>query len=143
MNKAADLIDERKFDIAVAITYEVGKNRLEALAECWEAIDAIKFYSKIMEKNNGYTEKMTEGGPGEDCTVVSKPFGVWPVISPFNFPFMLANGMALGALITGNTVILKPTSEAPLAGLMLYKVFKDAGVSRGSNQLRHGSRTKL
>lgn len=131
MNRAADLIDERKFTIAVAITYEVGKNRLEALAECWEAIDAIKFYSKMMEKNNGYIEKMEEGGPGEDCTVVSKPFGVWPVISPFNFPFMLANGMALGALLTGNTVILKPTSEAPLTGLMLYKVFRDAGVPPG------------
>ena len=132
MNKAADLIDERKFDIAVAITYEVGKNRLEALAECWEAIDAIKFYSKIMEKNNGYIEKMEAGGPGEHCTVFSKPFGVWPVISPFNFPFMLANGMALGALLTGNTVILKPTSEAPLTGLMLYNVFKDAGVPAGA-----------
>jgi 1-pyrroline-5-carboxylate dehydrogenase len=110
----------------------VGKNRLEALAECWEAIDAIKFYSKIMEKNNGYVEKMDQGGPDEDCTVVSKPFGVWPVISPFNFPFMLANGMALGVLITGNTVILKPTSEAPLSGLMLYKVFRDAGVPAGA-----------
>ena len=132
MNKAADLIDERKFDIAVAITYEVGKNRLEALAECWEAIDAIKFYSKIMGKNNGYVENMESGGPGEHCMVLSKPFGVWPVISPFNFPFMLANGMALGALLTGNTVILKPTSEAPLTGLMLYKVFKDAGIPAGA-----------
>ena len=47
-----------------------------------------------------------------------KPYGVWPVISPFNFPFMLANGMASGALITGNTVILKPTSASPLTGLM-------------------------
>jgi len=132
MNRAADLIDERKFDIAVAITYEVGKNRLEALAECWEAIDAIKFYSRIIEKNNGYAEKMESGGPGEQCTVVSKPFGVWPVISPFNFPFMLANGMALGALLTGNTIILKPTSEAPLTGLMLYRVFKDAGIPAGA-----------
>ena len=132
MNKAADLIDERKFDIAVAITYEVGKNRVEALAECWEAIDAIKFYSKNMEKKEGYVEKMVGGGPGEDCTIVSKPFGVWPVISPLNFPFMLANGMALGALITGNTVILKPTSDAPLTGLMLYHVFKEAGVAAGA-----------
>ncbi len=132
MNKAANLIDERKFDIAVAITYEVGKNRVEALAECWEAIDAIKFYSKNMEDKKGYIEKMDGGGPGEDCTVVSKPFGVWPVISPFNFPFMLANGMALGALLTGNTVILKPTIEAPLTGLMLYNVFKDAGVPAGA-----------
>ena len=132
LNKAADLIDDRKFDIAVAITYEVGKNRLEALAECWEAIDAIKFYSKIIEEKSGYVQKMEDGGPGEDCKVVSKPFGVWPIISPFNFPFMLANGMALGALLTGNTVILKPTSEAPLTGLMLYNVFKDAGVPEGA-----------
>ena len=132
MKKAADLIDERKFDIAAVITYEVGKNRLEALAECWEAIDVIKFYSKIMAQNNGYIKKMDSGGPGEDCKVFSKPFGVWPVISPFNFPFMLANGMALGALITGNTVILKPTCEAPLTGLMLYHVFKDAGIPAGA-----------
>ncbi len=132
MNKAADLIDERKFDIAAAVTYEVGKNRLEALAECWEAMDAIRFYSNLIEKNDGYVEKMDAGGPGEDCTVVSKPLGVWPVISPFNFPFMLANGMALGALLTGNTIILKPTSEAPLTGLMLYQVFNDAGVPEGA-----------
>ena len=132
LDRAADLIDERKFDIAAAVTYEVGKNRLEALAECWEAIDAIKFYSKIMGKNNGYAEKMDQGGPGEHCMVLTKPFGVWPVISPFNFPFMLANGMALGALLTGNTVILKPTSEAPLTVLMLYKVFRDAGVPVGA-----------
>ena len=132
MNQAAELIDQRKFDIAVAITYEVGKNRLEALAECWESIDAIKFYVKMMVNNNGYIEKMDAGGPGEDCTVVSKPFGVWLVISPFNFPFMLVNGMALGALITGNTVVLKPTSEAPLTGMMLYKVFRDAGVPSGA-----------
>jgi 1-pyrroline-5-carboxylate dehydrogenase len=72
------------------------------------------------------------GGPGEACKVVSKPFGVWPVISPFNFPFMLANGMAIGALLAGNTIILKPTSEAPLTGLMLYNVFKDAGVPKGA-----------
>ena len=132
LNRVADLIDERKFDIAAAITFEVGKNRLEALAECWESIDAIRFYTKLAEDNNGYVEKMGSGNPGEHCIVVSKPFGVWSVISPFNFPFMLANGMALGVLLTGNTVILKPTSEAPLTGLMLYKVFKDAGVPAGA-----------
>ncbi len=132
MEKAAKLVDERKFEIAVAITYEVGKNRLEALAEAWEAIDAINYYAKIMRDQSGYSTKMSPGGPGEKTLVVSKPFGVWPVISPFNFPFMLANGMALGALVTGNSVILKPTSEAPLTGLMLYEVFRDAGVPPGA-----------
>ncbi len=132
MEKAAKLIDKRKFEIAVAITYEVGKNRLEALAEAWEAIDAIDYYVRIMRDQDGYSTKMGSGGPGEKTLVVSKPFGVWPVISPFNFPFMLANGMALGALMTGNSVVLKPTSEAPLTGLMLYEVFRDAGVPAGA-----------
>ncbi|MDA4124387.1 MAG: aldehyde dehydrogenase family protein [Thaumarchaeota archaeon] len=132
MERFAKLVDERKFDLAVAITYEVGKNRLEALAEAWEAVDAVKYYAKVMRDEKGYTTKMGPGGPGEHTLVFGKPFGVWPVISPFNFPFMLAGGMALGALITGNSIILKPTSEAPLTGLMLYEAFRDAGVSKGA-----------
>ena len=132
LDRYARLIDERKFDIAAAITYEVGKNRLEALAECWEAMDAVKYYSGVMRKEKGYAIKMGQGGPGEHNIDVLKPHGVWPVISPFNFPFMLANGMAMGALITGNSVILKPTSEAPLTGLMLYQLYADAGVSPGA-----------
>lgn len=131
LEQSARLIDQRKFDIAAAITYEVGKNRMEALAECWEAIDAIKYYAKVVRENRGYTTKMAAGGPGEHCTVIAKPLGVWPVISPFNFPFMLASGMAMGALITGNSIILKPTSEAPLTGRMLYEVYRDGGVPPG------------
>ncbi len=132
LENSARLIDQRKFDIAAAITYEVGKNRLESLAEAWEAIDAVKYYAKQMREEAGYESKMGPGGPGEDCRLVCKPLGVWPVISPFNFPFMLASGMALGALMTGNSVILKPTSSAPLTGLMLYEVFRDGGVPPGA-----------
>jgi 1-pyrroline-5-carboxylate dehydrogenase len=132
MRRAADLIDQRKFEIAAAITYEVGKTRLEALAEASEAADAIRYYANIMEENNGYERKLGPGARGEDCRMVSKPYGVWVIISPFNFPFMLANGIALGALITGNTIVLKPTSEAPLTGLMLYKIYRDAGVPKGA-----------
>jgi 1-pyrroline-5-carboxylate dehydrogenase len=132
MEATARLIDQRKFDIAAAITYEVGKNRLESLAECWEAVDAVNYYAHLMRDQRGYQSRMGPGGPGEDCRLVCKPLGVWPVISPFNFPFMLANGMALGALMTGNSVVLKPTSSAPLTGLMLYEVFRDGGVPEGA-----------
>lgn len=132
LDRYAKLIDERKFEIAAAITLEVGKNRLEALAECWEAIDAVRYYTGVMRKAKGYSIKMGPGGPGERNFDILKPHGVWPVISPFNFPFMLANGMAMGALLTGNSVILKPTSEAPLTGLMLYRLYVDAGVTPGA-----------
>ncbi|MEM3490132.1 MAG: aldehyde dehydrogenase family protein, partial [Nitrososphaerota archaeon] len=54
MRRAAEIIDERKFELAAVITYEVGKNRLEALAEVWEAIDALRYYADLMEANNGY-----------------------------------------------------------------------------------------
>ncbi|MDG6942359.1 MAG: aldehyde dehydrogenase family protein [Nitrososphaerota archaeon] len=131
-DRYARLVDERKFDIAAAITYEVGKNRLEALAECWEAMDAVKYYTGVMRKEKGYAIKMGPGGPGERNKDILKPHGVWPIISPFNFPFMLANGMAMGALMTGNSVILKPTSSAPLTGLMLYQLYVDAGVTLGA-----------
>jgi 1-pyrroline-5-carboxylate dehydrogenase len=132
VRRAADLIERRKFEIAAAITYEVGKTRLEALAETSEAVDAMRYYAKVMQENSGYTVKLDPGSPGENSRMISKPHGVWVVISPFNFPFMLANGMVLGALITGNTVVLKPTSEAPLTGLMLYRIYLDAGVPKGA-----------
>jgi 1-pyrroline-5-carboxylate dehydrogenase len=132
LKRSAELIDERKFEIAAAITYEVGKNRMEALAEAWEAVDSINYCAGLMESNSGYVERMGPGGPGEVTDVHAKPLGVWPVISPFNFPFMLGSGMAIGALITGNTIVLKPTSSAPLTGLMLYKVFADAGLPTGA-----------
>ncbi|MEM0481378.1 MAG: aldehyde dehydrogenase family protein [Nitrososphaerota archaeon] len=131
MRRAAEIVDERKFEIAAVICLEVGKNRFEALAECWEAIDALRYYADIMEKNQGYEREMGPGAPGEECRMAAKPYGAWVVISPFNFPFMLANGMILGALLTGNTVVFKPTSEAPLSGLLLYWVFRDAGVPPG------------
>jgi len=132
MERFASLVDKRKFEIAVAITYEVGKTRLEALAEAWEAMDSVKYCARLMRENNGFVTKMGQGGPGENTVVLERPYGVWPVISPFNFPFMLASGMAIGALITGNSIILKPTSTAPLTGLMLYEAFSDAGVPTGA-----------
>ena len=138
LRRAAEIIDQRKFEIAATITYEVGKNRLEALAEAWEAKDAIRLYANILTENDGYAKPAAEGAPGEHGKILAKPLGVWPVISPFNFPFMLANGMATGALLTGNTVVLKPTSEAPLTGLMLYQVYRDAGVPPGAVNLVTG-----
>src|SRR3990172_2975453 len=80
---AADLMDQRKFEIATAIAFEVGKNRLEALAEAWEGVDAIRYYARILEENGGYSKDLGPGGPGERCRMAAQPYGSWVVISPF------------------------------------------------------------
>jgi 1-pyrroline-5-carboxylate dehydrogenase len=69
---------------------------------------------------------------GERSISTMQPYGVWAVISPFNFPLVLAAGMVSAALLTGNTAVFKPTSNAPLTGLKLYAAFVQAGVPGGA-----------
>ncbi len=128
IRKAAGLIESRIFDLAALVTYEVGKNRIEAIAEVSEAVDMFRYYADLMDENDGYVRAMKPGAPGERTKSVLKPYGAWAVISPFNFPLALAAGMAAGALITGNTVVFKPTSAAPFSGLRLYEALTEGGV---------------
>src|SRR5437660_1630201 len=131
IRKVADVMSQRQFYLAALITYEVGKNRTEAIAEVNEAVDMFRYYADQMEKNEGYIVPMETVAPGEKSKSVLRPYGAWAVISPFNFPIALAAGMITGALITGNTVVYKPTSEAPLTGLHLYKTLVEGGVPEG------------
>ncbi|PSN85881.1 1-pyrroline-5-carboxylate dehydrogenase [Candidatus Marsarchaeota G1 archaeon BE_D] len=131
MRKVADKLEQNRFRLSAIITLEAGKNRLEALAEVYEAIEAMRYYANLIEKEEGYVKRMSPGAPGEETYSVARPYGVWAVISPFNFPLMLGNGMAQGALITGNTVVWKPTSEAPLTALEAYKIYSEAGLPDG------------
>ncbi len=128
IRKAAGLMEEKRFYLSALITYEVGKNRFEAIAEVMEAIDMFRYYAELMDESSGYVKPMQPGAPGEKTKSVLRPYGTWVVISPFNFPLALAGGMATGALITGNTVVFKPTSDAPFLGLMLYEILTSAGV---------------
>ncbi|HZY46712.1 MAG TPA: aldehyde dehydrogenase family protein, partial [Candidatus Bathyarchaeia archaeon] len=131
IRKARELMEEERYKLAALITLEVGKNRYEAIAEASEAIDFLGFYTDLMEHNDGYVKPMQPGAPGETSKSVLRPYGVWVVISPFNFPLALATGMVIGALITGNTVVFHPTSAAPLSGLRLYEILIEAGVPPG------------
>ncbi len=131
LRRAADNFREHKFEIAVLLSLEVGKNRPEALGEVEEAADLISTYCDQMEEHNGFVR---EGGrliPGERNVSVLKPFGVWAVVSPFNFPVALATGMVAGALVSGNTVVFKPASAAPFSGLKVYEMFERAGLPHG------------
>ena len=132
LRRVADLITERQMEFAALLAIEVGKNRLEALGDVEETADLIRWSCEMMERNEGFDHPMGNlGDPAVHTRSVLKPYGVWGVISPFNFPFALSGGPAGGALVAGNTVVYKPSSDAPLSGVCLNQVMRDAGLPDG------------
>jgi len=134
LRKAAGLIEERIFELAPALSLEVGKNRLEALGDIQEAVDLIYYNCDQMEKNNGFIVQMGKDPlVGYEAKNVSmlRPYGVWLVISPFNFPFALTGGPMGAALVAGNTVVVKPASDTPWVVRLLIDCFHDAGLPDG------------
>src|SRR5215208_4713154 len=136
---AADIIANRKFELAAWISYENGKNRYEAIADVDEAIDFIRYYSEVIQRNDGFTVETNKAEPNEESKSVMKPYGVWGVITPFNFPAAILVGMSIGALITGNTLVLKPASDTPIIGYLFAKIMKEAGLPNGALNLITGS----
>jgi 1-pyrroline-5-carboxylate dehydrogenase len=128
LRAAADLISERSNELAALMSLEVGKNRLEALGDVEEAADLIRYYCQQVEDSDGFTAAMGTLNPREKNVSVLRPFGVWAVISPFNFPMALAAGPAGAALAAGNTVILKPSPQGSFTAVKLYECFRDAGL---------------
>ncbi|MFN4337074.1 MAG: aldehyde dehydrogenase family protein [Candidatus Nitrosocaldus sp.] len=137
--KAADIMSKSKYELAALITYENGKNRYEAMADVDEAIDFMRYYAYEMERNDGYIKAMKSAYPDERCYSVMKPYGVFAVIAPFNFPLAITTGMCSGALMTGNTVVLKPASDTPLIALRFCEILEQAGLPSGVLNLVTGS----
>jgi 1-pyrroline-5-carboxylate dehydrogenase len=135
VRRAADLIEDRMYDLAVATTLNVGKNRLESLGDIQEGADLLRAACDSMEKNNGYVLQMgSEALPGHSVLNLSvmKPYGVWLIISPFNFPVSLTCGPAGAALVSGNTVVTKPSVETAWVVRLLAECFRDAGFPDGT-----------
>lgn len=132
LRRVADVISERQMEFAALLSMEVGKNRLEALGDVEETADLIRWSCEMMARNDGFDHPMGNLGDAAVHTrSVLKPYGVWGVISPFNFPFALSGGPAGGALVAGNTVVYKPSSDAPLSGVLLTQAMRDAGIPDG------------
>jgi len=127
----ADAIRDHRWDIAALMGYEAGKNRLECVGDVEESADLIDYYCDQVERHQGFETTLGVLGPGEENSSVLRPYGVWAVISPFNFPLALAAGPAGAALVAGNTVVFKPASTTPLVGYKLYEVMKAAGLPDG------------
>jgi 1-pyrroline-5-carboxylate dehydrogenase len=139
LRRAADLISERRNVLSAAMAFEVGKSRLEALGDVEESADLIRYYCHQMEEHDGFTVPMERLSAAEITSDVMRPHGVWVVISPFNFPMALAAGPAGAALVAGNSVVLKPSTNGSLTGLHLYEALRDAGLPPGALQLITGS----
>jgi len=128
MTKAAAAIRARKYEIAAVMSLEVGKNRMEAMGDAEESADLIEYYAKQVEDANGFLKPLGRLLPNEDTRSVLRPYGVFACIAPFNFPMALSAGMAGAALVAGNAVVYKPSQEAPWTGLILWEIFKQAGL---------------
>jgi 1-pyrroline-5-carboxylate dehydrogenase len=131
LRRAAALIEEHGFDLSALVSLEVGKSRLEAMGDVTETADLVRYYCEQMEGNHGFDRPMGRFTEREETGSVLRPYGVWAVISPFNFPAALAGGPLGGALVAGNTAVLKPSQEAPLTALALHDLFREAGLPDG------------
>ncbi|MCQ3936633.1 MAG: L-glutamate gamma-semialdehyde dehydrogenase [Chloroflexi bacterium] len=134
LRKAAALIEERIFELGAAMALEVGKNRMESLGDVQETADLIYYSCYQMEKNDGYVVEMGKdplvGYEARNVSVL-RPYGVWLVVSPFNFPFALTGGPAGAALATGNTIVIKPATDTAWIVRLLVDCFRDAGIPDG------------
>ncbi len=134
VRKAAALMDERIFEMSVVVSLEVGKNRMEALGDVAETADLLRYSCDRMEATNGLVTPMGNDplvGFTSTNTSVMRPYGVWLIISPFNFPAALCGGPTGAALVTGNTVVLKPASDTPWTARLIADCLRDAGIPDG------------
>ncbi len=126
---AADIIRKRKFEYMAWLTYEVGKNWTEADADVGETIDFLEFYAREAWRLTHATTPIQY--PGERNELLYIPLGVGAVIPPWNFAFAIMAGMTAAAIVTGNTVILKPSSDAPTIAAKFVEVLEEAGMPDG------------
>jgi RHH-type proline utilization regulon transcriptional repressor/proline dehydrogenase/delta 1-pyrroline-5-carboxylate dehydrogenase len=137
--QAAEEIRKRRFELMALEVYEVGKTWSEADGDLSEAIDHLEYYGREMIRLNRVDLPRHWHYPGEDNEYYYEGRGVVALISPWNFPLAIPAGMVSAALVTGNCVIFKPSSLAPVLGWRLVDIFRSAGLPSGVLSLVPGS----
>ncbi|MGX1195059.1 L-glutamate gamma-semialdehyde dehydrogenase [Metabacillus sp. SLBN-84] len=127
--KAAAIIRRRKHEFSALLTKEAGKPWNESDADTAEAIDFLEFYARQMLKLKDGVP--VESRPGEYNRYDYIPLGVGIIISPWNFPFAIMAGTAVAAIVTGNTILLKPASTTPVVAAKFVEVMLEAGLPAG------------
>ncbi len=127
--KAAGLMRKKRFDLNAVMILEVGKSWPEADADVAEAIDFLEFYGREMLRYGA--DHPVVKNPGEKGKLVYVPLGVGVVIPPWNFPLAILAGMTSAAIVAGNTVVLKPSSDSPRIGWAFVELMQEAGLPAG------------
>ncbi|MBI4584660.1 MAG: L-glutamate gamma-semialdehyde dehydrogenase [Planctomycetes bacterium] len=127
--KTAALFRRQRYELDAWIILEAGKTWVEADADTAEAIDFLEFYGRDMLRY-GQGQRLAPVA-GEDNRLDYRPLGVVAVIPPWNFPAAILTGMAAAAIVAGNTVVLKPSSETPVAAAKVVELFERAGLPPG------------
>ncbi|MDZ7343033.1 MAG: aldehyde dehydrogenase family protein, partial [candidate division KSB1 bacterium] len=140
LRQASALIRKNKFELAAIMSLEAGKNRFEAMGDVEESADLIDYYCQQIMEAKGFSMPLGKLSPHEDTRSVLRPYGVWAVIAPFNFPLALSTGMSAGALVAGNTVVFKPSKDTPWIGYRLAEIYHKAGLPAGAFNFIAGDR---
>src|SRR3954447_9465267 len=127
--RASEIIKQRRFEFNAWLVYEVGKNWAEADADIAETIDFLEFYAREAMRLSGAETPVQL--PGEHDQLRYIPLGVGAVIPPWNFPCAIMAGMTSAAIVCGNTVILKPSSDSPTIAAKFFEVLQEAGMPDG------------
>ncbi len=130
--RAAEIMRRRKHELSAWMVYEVGKTWPEADADTAEAIDFCEFYGREALRYFNTDPGRVTPVPGERNELRYIPLGVGVVIPPWNFPLAIATGMTTAALVSGNAVVLKPSSDSPAIAYKLYEVLEEAGLPAGA-----------
>ncbi len=139
--KAARLMRQRKHEFSATMVYEVGKTWPEADADTAEAIDFLEFYTREAYRYAG--EQPVTKIESEDNALVYIPLGVGAVIPPWNFPLAIMCGMTSAAVVAGNTVILKPSSDSPWIAYRFFALLEEAGMPAGVVNFLSGSGSEV
>ncbi|HKO55169.1 MAG TPA: L-glutamate gamma-semialdehyde dehydrogenase [Thermoanaerobaculia bacterium] len=127
--RVAALLRERKHEFSATMIYEVGKTWAEADADTAEAIDFCEFYAREALRWGG--EQPITKIESEDNHLVYIPLGVGAVIPPWNFPLAIMAGMTTAGAVTGNCIVLKPSSDAPWIAYRFFALMEEAGLPPG------------
>ncbi|QTA37983.1 L-glutamate gamma-semialdehyde dehydrogenase [Thermosipho ferrireducens] len=135
--KTADILRKKRFEFGATMIYEVGKNWVEADADFAEAVDFLEFYAREMLRYA--SEQPLVRIPTEKNELRYIPLGVGAIIPPWNFPLAILVGMTSAAIVTGNTVVLKPASDSTVIAAKFFEALQEAGLPDGVVNFLPGS----